>query len=300
MPIIDKKRLIGNYGANLVVYILSNICLVRPVVEGTDIGVDLFCETIEDGQGFLHFWVQVKCGSQIKIKKNGKASCKFKVDHLRYWNRQPVPVFGFYIKKDSFSEKPKQIFVANISEYLITFGIPASKSKVIESQLKIDLENDKWQKAFLSKLKATTSLLNLREHGITSNIPELSQRYIKKYYQPVGIVGHAKKGLQTTRLTACSMVLNAALQKLYFSIEPDTNLIGQFVKILRTFEQGGRPEVMMALSLWASIMEGDTEKANQMVDIAIESINGDQKIEIAEKTAWQSEFDPVRKIINNL
>jgi len=96
------------------------------------------------------------------------------------------------------------------------------------------------------------------------------------------------------------MVLNAALQKLYFSIEPDTNLLGQFVKILRTFEQGGRPEVMMALSLWTAIMEGDTEKANQMVDIAIESINRDQKIEIAEKTAWQSEFDPVRKIINNL
>ncbi|GAI83095.1 unnamed protein product [marine sediment metagenome] len=67
MPNIDEKRILGNYGSNLVAHTLSKICLVRPVAEGTDIGIDLYCETIEERQGFLHFWAQVKCGKQINI-----------------------------------------------------------------------------------------------------------------------------------------------------------------------------------------------------------------------------------------
>ncbi|MBW1863160.1 MAG: hypothetical protein JRJ02_12425 [Deltaproteobacteria bacterium] len=48
MTKVDKNRIMGNYGANLVAELLSRHCLVRPVVEGTDIGIDLYCETLEE------------------------------------------------------------------------------------------------------------------------------------------------------------------------------------------------------------------------------------------------------------
>jgi hypothetical protein len=121
MSIVDENRILGNYGSNLVAHTLSKIGLVRPVAEGTDIGIDLYCETIEEGQGFLHFWAQVKPGKQIKIKKNGKASCNFEVDHLRYWDRQPVPVLAFYVPTNYPPEIPEQIFVVNITEYLMGY-----------------------------------------------------------------------------------------------------------------------------------------------------------------------------------
>lgn len=300
MPVIDEKRILGNYGTNLVAHSLSKICLVRPVAEGTDIGVDLYCETIEEGEGFLHFWAQVKCGTQIKIKKNGKASCRFKIDHLRYWNRQPVPVFAFYIRTDFPPESPEQIFVADISEYLMTSVIPEKKSKVIESHFKINPESDEWQEAFLSRLKATTSLLKLREDGIVASIPELRPRYVMRYRSLTGVSNYAEKSLRTIRSTVSALVLDAALLKHYKSVEPPMSYFEPLVRILRIFEQGRRPEIMKASSLWAAIMEGDTEKAKHMVAAAIESINSDPNLDDTVRIAWDREFDPVRQIINNL
>ena len=49
MPIVDENRLKGNYGATYVALRLSSECLVRPVAAETDVGVDLYCETVEGG-----------------------------------------------------------------------------------------------------------------------------------------------------------------------------------------------------------------------------------------------------------
>ena len=62
MPAVTENRLKGNYGASLVMSRLSGECLVRPVAAETDVGVDLYCETVAEGRPFLHFWLQVKAG----------------------------------------------------------------------------------------------------------------------------------------------------------------------------------------------------------------------------------------------
>ena len=95
MAAIPDERLKGNYGVAAVLARLSAACLVRPVAADTDIGVDLYCETVQDGQAFLHFWVQVKAGEQCHVNATcGIASCRFDTAHLDYWSRQPVPVFA--------------------------------------------------------------------------------------------------------------------------------------------------------------------------------------------------------------
>ena len=94
MPKVDINRLKGNFGASYVSTRLSSECLVRPVAADTDVGVDLYCETIDACHPFLHFFVQVKSGKQCKINSNlSKASCYFSKDQLEYWKQQPVPVF---------------------------------------------------------------------------------------------------------------------------------------------------------------------------------------------------------------
>lgn len=75
-------------------------CLVRQVAEGTDFGIDLYCESISpEGTPFLHFWIQVKTGEQVKVvdEVKGEAKFNFECADLRYWAGQPVPVFVFLV-----------------------------------------------------------------------------------------------------------------------------------------------------------------------------------------------------------
>jgi hypothetical protein len=60
MPRTPEEHLKANYGVALVMEKFSAGCLVRPVAAGTDVGVDLYCESVAEGKPFLHFWVQVK------------------------------------------------------------------------------------------------------------------------------------------------------------------------------------------------------------------------------------------------
>ncbi len=92
MGAVDTKRLEGNYGGSYVAACLSSECLVPPVAADTDVGVDLYCETVEDGNPFLHFLMQVKAGAQCRVSEDrSSAMCSFTVKHLSYWDRQPVP-----------------------------------------------------------------------------------------------------------------------------------------------------------------------------------------------------------------
>jgi hypothetical protein len=123
MTYIDEKRAKGNYGVFLVASKLSKFCLVRPVSEGTDQGIDLFCESFEDafrgGRPFLHFWVQVKTLKGIQ-KNSNFASFSFDVNHLNYWGRQPVPVFAFLVPIESLdSEEPFRFYVIDFTRQIL-------------------------------------------------------------------------------------------------------------------------------------------------------------------------------------
>jgi len=301
MPSIDENRILGNFGSNLVAYTLSKVCLVRPVAEGTDIGVDLYCETIEEGQGFLHFWAQVKCGNQIRIKTNGRASCKFEATHLRYWNRQPVPVLAFYVPTDFPPDTPEKIFVANITEYIIVHGIPTQKNKSIESDFKISPEKEDWHDELHQRLKATTTLIKLRDDGIFSHIPELLPNYILQYKQHLGSsFKYAEKSLRTIRSTVSSLVLDAALLKYHQSIDPPNNFFEPLLKILEIFKDGKRPEIMNSLGHWYAIIGNDTENAKEMINNAFESIESDPNLDEALREEWKREFDPLYEIIRKI
>lgn len=122
MPFVLESQLKGNKGSYLAAMILSGRCLVRPVAAGTDVGIDLFCETItETGKPFQHFWVQVKSGKQIRVKnENGREVVRYNFDepHLEYWGQQPVPVFAFLIPEETLQSGGK-IFIINLSQCIL-------------------------------------------------------------------------------------------------------------------------------------------------------------------------------------
>ena len=105
MTTVDVNRLKGNYAENTVAAWLSHACLVRPVAEGTDIGIDLYCESVIGQAPYLHFWAQVKAiGSSHIATENGKevAWFDFETRHLRYWARQPIPVYAFLVPVENW------------------------------------------------------------------------------------------------------------------------------------------------------------------------------------------------------
>jgi len=130
MPTIDENRLKGNFGASYVTSLLSSECLVRPVAVDTDVGVDLYCETIEASNPFIHFWVQVKAGQQCHVLDNGdSATCSFHKDHLEYWYRQPVPVYAALVPVDWPVISDPAVYIVDITDQLIE-GIPLSGETV--------------------------------------------------------------------------------------------------------------------------------------------------------------------------
>jgi hypothetical protein len=299
MPVVDENRILGNYGVNLVSYILSKYCLVRPVAEGTDIGIDLYCETVVEGQPFLHFWAQVKAGKgKINIRNDGNASYSFKVDHLRYWKRQPVPVFAFYVPCKYPPQVPKYIYVRNISDYLQHNELPDQDTKAIASSDRIRVDdNGGWHTLLFKELPVSTASLKLRD-GIIGKIPELKEGYVKEYPFPPGVsLEYAKTILHTIRTTVGSIVQDAALLKHTKSIDPNMVEIESFVQISRIFEPVNRPEINAPLALWTALVEKDKKNALAMIDSAMRPVEKDKGITAPIKKAWLKRLNDFKNII---
>ena len=130
--IVTDNTLAGNQAEALARYILSGDCFVRPVVGNTDIGVDLYCESIIDSEPFLHFWVQVKASRHFPNEEK-PAKCQFRTADLRYWKRQPVPVIALLVPITEDGVAPEVIHVVNITLNLIDKGIGGTEYQTLES-----------------------------------------------------------------------------------------------------------------------------------------------------------------------
>lgn len=127
-PVISHDSQRGTYAEHQAATWLSRQCLVRPVASGTDIGVDLYCESLAGNSPFQHFWVQVKAISDRNLREtdNGQeAFYDFETRHLRYWIRQPVPVYGFLVPVLGWPPPSQSvIYGVSISRNLLTQEIP--------------------------------------------------------------------------------------------------------------------------------------------------------------------------------
>src|ERR1035437_5277106 len=131
MPLVPENRLKGHYGTALVMSRLSSECLVRPVAADTDVGVDLYCETVAENRPFLHFWLQVKAGDQCRLDAGAeRASCSFEIEHLNYWARQPVPVFAALVPAEWPVPREPDIYIVDITTQSVLNSFPSTPNTV--------------------------------------------------------------------------------------------------------------------------------------------------------------------------
>ena len=168
-----------------VAYWLSRQCLVRPVAEGTDVGIDLFCETVEKESKlpFLHFWVQVKSGKQVKETEERKGKCQFDAEHIRYWVRQPVPVYAFLVPEDQIPQMNK-VFVIDFVLQSLNGQVP------VEGQGEKTLESDHVfatvggsdnLETFVDTIVRVDHVLLRAREGVCIPLPQQPQAYIRKH-----------------------------------------------------------------------------------------------------------------------
>ncbi len=277
MTEIDLNRVKGNYGASYVSFRLSKYCLVRQVTEGTDIGIDLYCESFtNNSKPFLHFWVQVKTSNKkIKISKEKSfASFSFDIKHLLYWYRQPVPVFAFLIPinwPQNTNDIP--IYVINITDYMLRNKIPPNrKSLSIKSDMVLQTENDYFD-FFNNKVPFTTAAQNITK-GAVRKVPLYSPAYI--YSVPTGYsIKYIENIMWQLRTTAGITIQDLYNAKKLSQSHNDYQRILR--KVLESYRSDKHWEVHYSLGL-SYLMEKNNYKARKSFENSLKIIEDDPKI----------------------
>jgi hypothetical protein len=132
---VDANRRKGNFAETIVAAWLSRQCLVRHVSEGTDIGIDLYCESLIGDSPYKHFWVQVKAIGEDNFEPGKSAHYRFERRHLEYWAQQPVPVYAFLVPVVGTPPRdPEFIFGIRLSDHLVREGLPTTKTVTLSTE----------------------------------------------------------------------------------------------------------------------------------------------------------------------
>lgn len=184
--VMTDNQLKGNWAEQYISARLAERgCLVRHVPQGHDIGIDLYCETIEEHTPFLHFWCQIKTSNEWNGEKKRISFSSIKKGEKEYWIKQPVPVFVFLVPdlRDEFTR-------AFIPFYICRTDLGGDEKK-IDSWKKIESSSD--LSDFLRKdLPFLYFLWELRE-GKVSSLKTVKNEYTRFF--PSCITQHFENSL---------------------------------------------------------------------------------------------------------
>jgi hypothetical protein len=283
MPAVTENRLKGNYGAALVMSRLSGECLVRPVAAETDVGVDLYCETVAEGRPFLHFWLQVKAGDQCKRDpRTNTASCAFELDHLDYWARQPVPVFAALVPSGWPVLREPDIHIIDVTTQILTKRFPSA-------QRTITLCSDCWWPAgdrasvleFLTQVVPDTTARLQVSKGIVADSPTPTPHYVQTRPR-VPVLRFKDQIRYQLRRTASNAIL-FSLGDVETTTE-DAEFRRLLARIVEQFGDDPHWENFFSRAV-SSHADEDYSKAVAMYDKARQCIQADQNVR--DEATWQ-------------
>ena len=287
LPSVDPNRLKGNYAQAITAEWLGRSCLVRPVAEGTDIGIDLYCESVVQQSPYLHFWAQVKAIPASSVTAQGDktvASFRFETRHLRYWDRQPIPIYVFLVPIASWppSTPPDRVFGVRITEYTVRNAIPSSATVLLPTSECFEaatLDRDLHQ--FLTEIVPWDTSALLLKKGIVAPIPEPHTTSQVRF--PVGIgFQHLDKVLDTVRDASVHGLYHAMLVERH---EPGAKSTRKrFEAVARIFEDSMH-EYGLSMLVRAAHQDGDVSKAKAYVEAAISRIQSDHCLSDEDKRA---------------
>lgn len=286
MTNVDKNRLKGNYAENQVSAWLSSHCLIRPVAGGTDIGIDLYCESVFNSKTHMHFWVQVKSINDNHIRSvNGEEEAwfDFKIEHLQYWSNQPIPVYVFLVPIKKWPpSKPKKIFIIRISEYIVKHEIKKNGTQRLTSEGFFAIENINDELIhFLSKIVPLDSSTILVKRGIIAPIEYPFETQYAHFLRGIGF-RHLDKTITNIRDASVIGLIDSLA---YERIDPRKKEIRiQFEKVLNIFEKQLHIHPLgLSILVRAAHDDGRIDDAIKILENATKRINLDEEIPSCEK-----------------
>lgn len=283
MPFVGENRLKGNYGTALVMNRLSSECLVRPVAADTDVGVDLYCETVAEGRPFLHFWLQVKAGGQCKLETEAEsASCSFAHKHLNYWAQQPVPVFAALVRTEWPVLREPNIYIIDITTQILLNSFPAiQQSNTLRSDYCWPVGDRGSVQNFLTQVVPDTTARLQVSKGIIADSPTPKVQYVQT--RPlVPVLRFKDKILHQLRTTAAFAII--------FSLgetDPtgeDTEFRRLLARILEQFGDDPHWENFFSRGI-SNHADEDYSNAVAMYDKARQSIENDPNVR--DQPSWR-------------
>lgn len=263
---IGKGQITGNRGEMFVGFLLSKFCLVRPAANGTDVGVDLYCEALMDETPHSHFWVQVKTrrGKMAKSKT-------FRKQDLEYWSRQPIPVFIFFVSDDAMDFNHFRINVISLTEkFNEEPSLPNKKSK-LACDLTISTQ-DELKRFVFNEVPKTVSRMYIREGVIFHTRRNVYDEYARSY-ESRGIHKYTTKIMKNIGRSSALL-----MKDIISSGKDDLNIWRkQLEKILETFfPRWGNYDFHLATGL---SKEKDKEYAGALpyFEKALENIDSDSR-----------------------
>lgn len=264
---VSKSQIIGSRGEMFIAFLMSQFCLVRPVANGTDVGVDLYCEALLDGVPHSHFWVQVKTA---KNKLNKKMH--FEVKHLEYWARQPIPVYIFFVSENRMGSDKFKINIINLSEKFISepYIDTKMKTKPLSADLMISSVRE-LEHFVLNYVPETIARLFLRD-GVIFPIRKTVHEQYEKRYKTVGFHKFAKAIMKNIG-RASTLLLEDMLNQ---SSNEFNDQKMQLEKILETYEVWGNYDFHYILGL-AKQRRGQYEEAIKCYERSLGFVVKDKK-----------------------
>jgi len=269
---INKGQIAGTRGEMFVGFLLSSHCLVRPVANGTDVGVDLYCEALIEGIPHSHFWVQVKTQTKRLAK-----SKKFETRDLEYWSRQPIPVFIFLVSCEKMDRKNFQINVINLTEKFIAEPVIDPKTtsgKNLTSDFTVSSDGE--LKSFVfEQVPKTVARLYIRDGVIFHTRKNAGDNY-EKEYDFKGISKYTRSILKNIGRTSALLMRDILDQ----GTEETQTFRKQLGEILETFSKWGNYDFHLALGL-SKQRHQDYKGAIICFERALNNINTDTRFDKA-------------------
>ncbi len=282
MTLTDLNRLKGNFAENVAASWLSQMCLIRPVAAGTDIGIDLYCEAILGSMPYLHFWAQVKAIQPSRVSSDEEsASFDFETRHLEYWSNQPIPVYAFLVPIGKWPPKtPNRIYGVRITEYLVRYGIPRQSNKNIHATGYFDKETLATDlKQFIEEIVPWDTSANHMQRGIISPIATPIREEYRRYPSDIGIQ-HLPQVLENIR--DASVMGLFQLLRYEISDKSIMPLRRAFESIATLFDMKKHDLGLSAL-VRAAYVDGKISRAQELVESGFKNILDESDVDTCTK-----------------
>jgi hypothetical protein len=289
MPNLTLERQKGNYAESISASWLSRKCRVRPVATGTDIGIDLYCESVVGTSPFQHFWVQVKAITEKNLTQDG-AYYDFRNDHLEYWSRKPVPVYAFLVPILTWPpQEPETIWGVKITDSIIRNGIPDqttiryATNEGFEAAT-IDEDVEKFDKTIVPFDTAAMFL----PKGLVAPIVKLEESPLEKFPSDLAIkyLDQILRSIQyASELTLADLVQHEAVRS------PQVEIRHKMHSITKVIEED---LTLLGLSSLANSahLDGETREAIRLFERAREWVKS-SKLSKGEKESRLEELDRI-------